>query len=201
MTNGTSALFQQVIPQQQLHAAPSLPAVSQTQQQSIASLAQSQTSSTANISSYSHQPAQALSQQQPSLASHHAQHQQQQQQQQSPLHAPQHQQHYVQHSLPTHVDTAPTAQQPHSAQSPQAQPQQNAAHSSFFRQQEAPYFHAPTPPVSASQSQDSPYGSFGQLSGQLGGNQIAHQTQASHLSGFGQGEYGYDNNQRVSACK
>ncbi|KAH8079801.1 hypothetical protein BXZ70DRAFT_911017 [Cristinia sonorae] len=82
-------------------------------------------------------------------------------------------------------------------QSPQGQQQQNVAH--FFRQQEAqaPYFHAPITPVPSTQSQESPYGSFGQLGGQLGANQIAHQIQASHLSGFNQGEYGYADNQRM----
>ena len=55
-----------------------------------------------------------------------------------------------------------------------------------------PYFHTPTPPVSA-QTQESPYGTFGQL-----GNQLGHQAQGSHLGGFGGGDYGYGESQRVS---
>ena len=41
-------------------------------------------------------------------------------------------------------------------------------------------------------SQESPYGTFGQL-----GSQIGHQAQGSHLGGFGGGDYGYGESQRV----
>ncbi|KAJ7222485.1 hypothetical protein GGX14DRAFT_663933 [Mycena pura] len=101
-----------------------------------------------------------------------------QQQQQQHQHLPQqsHTQHqYSQHGLPTHIDPS----------QPQATPQHQAssAHSSYFRNEptpatSSPYFHAPTPP--AGQTQDTPYGAFGQL-----GGQGQHQ-QGGHLSGFTQ---------------
>ncbi|KIJ18208.1 hypothetical protein PAXINDRAFT_167463 [Paxillus involutus ATCC 200175] len=85
--------------------------------------------------------------------------------------------------LPTHLDA--TAQ--HSPQhAPQpSQPQATAAHSAYFRQAEAPYFHTPTPP--AGQAQD--YNVFGQIGQQ-------HPSQASHLGGFGNNDYGYGDTQR-----
>lgn len=110
----------------------------------------------------------------------------QQSQTQSNLLSQQHQQ-YSQ--LSSHLDqNAQAAPSPHAAPAPQ---QGLGGHASYFRSQEQPYFHTPTPPVSASQSQEAPYGSFGQLSGQLG-----HQSQGSHLSGFA-GDYAYGENQRV----
>ncbi len=188
---GAPGLFQQSIPQQahhqQISAPAPIPPVSQPQHQSGLSSSLSQpalpaqvsvqpqsSASTSNISSYAHQGTAAP----PSLPSHQLP---QQQSQSQGLLTQQHQQ-YVQHGIPTHLDQQPT-------QPPQVAPatQQNAGgHSSYFRQQEAPYFHTPTPPVSASQTQDGPYGSFGQLSGQLG-----HQNQASHLGGFGGADYQY----------
>ena len=105
-----------------------------------------------------------------------------------------HAQQYSQHGLPTHLETAhaqPAAQSPQATQTPQ---QSVGGHSSYFRQQEPPYFHTPTPPVSATQSQEGPYGSFGQLSGHLG-----HQSQSSHLGGFSGQDYQYSgDSQRVS---
>ncbi|KAL7278639.1 hypothetical protein PYCCODRAFT_1387865 [Trametes coccinea BRFM310] len=146
------------------------------------------TTSNAAISPYSQQ-SQAISQ--PSLASHQAQ--------QPPAqshHA------YGQHGLPTHLEQIQSQQQqqqptPASQPQPQQQPQPTAAQaqnlgggpSSYFRQPEAPYFHAPTPPVG--QNQDSPYGSFGQL-----GQQVQHQGQGSHLGNFGGADYGYGESQR-----
>jgi hypothetical protein len=66
-------------------------------------------------------------------------------------------------------------------------------HSNYFRPTETvsnpPYFHTPTPP--AAQSQESPYGSFGQLAGQG-----QHQP-GSHHGSFGSSDYGYTENQRV----
>ncbi|KAJ7058270.1 hypothetical protein C8F01DRAFT_1060523 [Mycena amicta] len=104
----------------------------------------------------------------------HLQLQQQQQQQQSHSHQ------YSQHGLPTHIDPS----------QPNPQLQAASAHSNYFRNEHAPaaasspYFHAPTPP--AGQTQDTPYGAFGQL-----GGQGQHQ-QGGHISGFGQ-DYGHDN--------
>ncbi|KAF8172832.1 hypothetical protein K438DRAFT_175917 [Mycena galopus ATCC 62051] len=128
-------------------------------------------------------------QQQQQLQQQHQQQQQQQQaqQQQQQQHLPQqsHAQHqYAQHGLPTHID--PSQQQ----STPQHQP---ASHSSFFRSEPtpaaaSPYFHTPTPP--AGQTQDTPYGAFGQL-----GAQGQHQ-QGAHLSGFSQQDYGHADNQR-----
>lgn len=139
---------------------------------------QPQSSASASNISYSHQTAAAPS----SLPSHQLPQQQAQLQggqlQGSAL--SQHHQ-YVQHGLPTHLDPAQAQPAAQSAQVPQAPQQTLGAHSSYFRQQD-PYFHTPTPPVSASQSQEGPYGSFGQLSGQL-------TNQSSHLAGFG--DYGY----------
>ncbi|KAJ7058295.1 hypothetical protein C8F01DRAFT_1305832 [Mycena amicta] len=94
----------------------------------------------------------------------HLQLQQQQQQQQSHSHQ------YSQHGLPTHIDPS----QPN----PQLQAAPAAASSPYF------HWHAPTPP--AGQTQDTPYGAFGQL-----GGQGQHQ-QGGHISGFGQ-DYAHDN--------
>lgn len=85
---------------------------------------------------------------------------------------------YNQHELPSHLNPQTQAQPPPHA--PQPQPSV-ASYTSHFRQQEAPYFHTPTPPAS---SQESPYGAFGQL-----GQTLQHQSQPSH-TGFG-AEYGY----------
>lgn len=77
-------------------------------------------------------------------------------------------------------------------QQTQAQP---TAHSTYFRGSEAsattPYFHAPTPPVA--QTQDSSYGSFGQVA-----SQASHQ-QPSHSNTFGNNDYTY--NDRVRPLK
>ena len=58
-------------------------------------------------------------------------------------------------------------------------------HSPYFRGSEtsgaSPYFHAPTPPVA--QTQETSYGSFGQLSSQ---------GQPSHSSAFGNNDYAYN---------
>ncbi|KAJ8468465.1 hypothetical protein ONZ51_g9633 [Trametes cubensis] len=80
------------------------------------------------------------------------------------------------------------ASMPQQQQQP-TQAQNIGGPSSYFRQPEAPYFHAPTPPVG--QTQDSPYGSFGQL-----GQQVQHQGQGSHLGNFSGAEYGYGESQR-----
>ncbi|KAI0668821.1 hypothetical protein C8Q78DRAFT_1193665 [Trametes maxima] len=194
LTSG--ALFQTSLPQQQAPQQPPaqpphLPPPVQTQQPSLpTSLTQpalsTQTSlpsstSTSAISPYTQQ-SQSISQQ--SLVSH-----QSQQPQAQSLHT------YGQHGLPTHLDQVQTQPQ-HST--PVSQPQQQqptpaqnlgGGPSSYFRQPEAPYFHAPTPP--AGQNQDSPYGSFGQLN-----QQVQHQAQGSHLSNFGGADYGYGESQR-----
>ncbi|KAF9784744.1 hypothetical protein BJ322DRAFT_1021427 [Thelephora terrestris] len=86
---------------------------------------------------------------------------------------------YNQHELPSHLNHQ-TQVQP-SPHAPQPQPSV-ASYTSHFRQQEAPYFHTPTPPAS---SQESPYGAFGQL-----GQTLQHQSQPSH-TGFG-ADYGYN---------
>lgn len=162
-------------PSQPQHSLP--PSLSQSAIPVQASL-QSPTPASASMSQFSHQ-SQASSQQ--TLSSH----QLPQGQIQSHLHN-QHQ--YVQHGLPTHLD--PTQTQPQlSSAVPQASQQQSIS-PSYFRQPEAPYFHTPTPP--AGQSQDTPYGSFGQLS-----QQVQHQAQASHLGAFSGNDYGYSENQRV----
>jgi hypothetical protein len=119
------------------------------------------------------QPPQQQQQVSPSSLSNH---------QQTPHQSLQHQ--YAQHGLPTHLDPA---QAQHQSPLPQQQ-----VPSSFYRQPEAqgPYFHAGagTPPTT--QTQDSPYGAFGQL-GQQG--------PVSQLGAFAGAEYGYgDNQQRVS---
>ncbi|KAF9815650.1 hypothetical protein IEO21_04440 [Rhodonia placenta] len=161
-------------PSQPQHSLP--PSLSQSAIPVQASL-QSPTPASASMSQFSHQ-SQASSQQ--TLSSH----QLPQGQIQSHLHN-QHQ--YVQHGLPTHLD--PTQTQPQlSSAVPQASQQQSIS-PSYFRQPEAPYFHTPTPP--AGQSQDTPYGSFGQLS-----QQVQHQAQASHLGAFSGNDYGYSENQR-----
>ena len=132
---------------------------------------------------------------QPQIAQHHQQ-QPQQLHQQPPLpqqlpqqvqhsHATQHS--YAQLGLPTHIDPSQQTQNPAPQQALHSGP-----HSNYFRQTETvsnpPYFHTPTPP--APQSQDSPYGSFGQLS------QGQHQP-SSHQGSFGGSDYGYSENQRV----
>lgn len=91
---------------------------------------------------------------------------------------------YNQHELPSHLN--PQTQVQPSPHAPQPQPSV-ASYTSHFRQQEAPYFHTPTPPAS---SQDSPYGAFGQL-----GQTLQHQSQPSH-TGFS-ADYGY-NDRNVS---
>jgi hypothetical protein len=134
-------------------------------------------------------------QHQPQIAQLHQQQPQQLHQQPHPQHLPQQvqQSHATQHSyaqlgLPTHIDPSQQTQHPAPQQALQSGP-----HSNYFRQTETvsnpPYFHTPTPP--AQQSQDSPYGSFGQLSGQG-----QHQP-SSHHGSFGGSDYGYSENQRV----
>ncbi|KAI0351591.1 hypothetical protein OH77DRAFT_1506392 [Trametes cingulata] len=195
LTSGT--LFQTSLPQQQAPQQtqqpvqpPHIAAPAQSQQSALpTSLTQptlsTQTSlpsssSTSALSPYSQQ-SQSISQQ--SLASHQSQ-------------QPQAQSHHTYgHGLPAHLDQV---QQPqHSTPVSQPQQQQPAqaqniggGPSSYFRQPEAPYFHAPTPPA-GQQSQDSPYGSFGQL-----GQQVQHQAQGSHLGNFGGADYGYGDSQR-----
>lgn len=124
------------------------------------------------------------------LSSNH--HQTQQQQQQQHLSQSSHTHHqYGQHGLSTHIEQSQQSQS-----TPQTQPQAAAvvtSHANYFRQNElassSPYFHTPTPP--SSQSQETGYSSFGQLSGQ------AQHQQSSHLPGFGS-DYGYTDNPRVS---
>ncbi|KAH9856446.1 hypothetical protein C2E23DRAFT_518342 [Lenzites betulinus] len=196
LTSGSlfqSSLPQQQVPQQPQQPAqpPHVPTPAQPQQSTLsASLTQpalsAQTSlpasaSTSAISPYSQQ-SQAISQQ--SLSSHQSQ-------------QPQPQSHlgYGQHGLAAHLEQVQAQQQQHVSPQPQQQQQTTQAQnlgggpSSYFRQAEAPYFHAPTPP--AVQNQDSPYGSFGQL-----GQQVQHQAQGSHLGNFGGAEYGYGESQR-----
>lgn len=125
---------------------------------------------------FSHQPQASIH---PSLSQH---------QQQAPLtqhQVPTHQ--FTHHSLPAHLDTQNPPQQSQHAAQP-SQPQASAAHSAYFRQAEAPYFHTPTPP--AGQGQD--YNIFGQIGQQ-------HPSQASHLGAFANNDYGYGDNQRVCA--
>ncbi|KAI0742756.1 hypothetical protein C8Q80DRAFT_1273371 [Daedaleopsis nitida] len=168
---------------QQTQQPPALPISQQASQSSIpSSLSQpalstqsSLPTSTAasSISSYS-QPSQ------PSLSSHQSQ--------------PQSQTHhsYGQHGLPAHLDQVQSQPQHNAPVSQPQQPQPALAQlggpSSYFRQAEAPYFHTPTPP--AGQSQDSPYGAFGQL------GQVQHQGQGSHLGNFSGGDYAYGESQR-----
>ena len=134
-------------------------------------------------------------QHQSQIAQHHQQPQQLHQQPPHPQQLPPQaqQSHATQHSyaqlgLPTHIDPSQQTQHPAPQQALQSGP-----HSNYFRQTETvsnpPYFHTPTPPVP--QSQDSPYGSFGQLSGQG-----QHQP-SSHHGSFGGSDYGYSENQRV----
>src|ERR1700722_150532 len=184
--NPTPTLFQQP----QTHPMPHVPHPQQPLQASVSQPAvpvPPQAPSHAASAASPIQPfaQQSMSQQQ-GLATPHLQ------QQHPPSQSQVHSQ-YAQHGLPTHID--PTQNQtPHAPQHipSSSQPQQNAnAHSTYFRQAEAPYFHTPTPP--AGQVQDSPYGAFGPL-----GQQGQHQAQAQHLGGFGGGEYGYGDNQRVS---
>ncbi|TBU59867.1 hypothetical protein BD310DRAFT_957925 [Dichomitus squalens] len=165
-----------------------LPAVSQQTQQSTLPPSLTQPSLTTPSSLPSSSANSAISpysqQSQPSLASHQT-HQTQSQAHHS----------FGQHVLPTHLDQVQSQQQ-HTAPAPSQQQQQQptavgqgqniGGPSSYFRQPEAPYFHSPTPP--AGQSQDSPYGAFGQL-GQ-------HQGQGSHLGNFGGADYGYGESQR-----
>lgn len=180
----------QIAPQQQ--AAPPVSAPAPASAPVPASVSQSQPSLTSTITHTSistsvSQPitssSPAFSQQQPQASSIHAS--LSQHQQQAPLtqhHGPTHQ--YTHHSLPTHLDAPqnPTQQSQHVAQP--SQPQASVAHSGYFRQAEAPYFHTPTPP--AGQGQD--YNIFGQ---------IGQQHQASHLGAFANNDYGYGDNQRV----
>ncbi|KAF7759751.1 hypothetical protein Agabi119p4_11446 [Agaricus bisporus var. burnettii] len=138
------------------------------------------------LQQFSHQ--QQATSQPPSLANL-----QQTQQQQSHHQLPQHQHlpqqvqqshthHQYSHHLPAQLES-----QQHLPSTAQQAPTATT-HSSYFRQNDTantmPYFHTPTPP--AGQSQDSPYGAFGQLASQ---NQ--HQ-QGSHLAGFNSADYNYD---------
>jgi len=171
----TSALFQQSLPQQvqqpnqqvQPHPIPasiSQPSISQNTTPALSS----------PVVSFTPQ-SQAVSQ--PSLVNHH---------QPQTSHIPQQSLNssstpslYGQHELPSHLN--PQTQVQPTPHAPQPQPSA-ASYTSHFRQQEAPYFHTPTPPAS---SQDSPYGAFGQL-----GQTLQHQSQPSH-TGFGGADYGY----------
>ena len=185
--SSTSLPTQQPQPQQP----PSLPPVTQQPQSALPpSLSQpalstqtalpTTSTTTSSISPYSQQS-------QPSLASH------QSQQPQTQAHHP-----YSQHGLPTHLDQVQSQQQQHSAPVSQQQQQQQQQQptqgqnlggpSNYFRQAEPPYFHTPTPP--AGQTQDSPYGAFGQL------GQVQHQGQGSHLGNFGGQDYAYGESQR-----
>lgn len=181
----------QTAPQQQ--AAPPAPAPAPPPVPAPASVPQSHSSLTSAISHPSistsvSQPiissSPAFSQQQPQASIHPSlsQHQQQAPLTQHPV--PTHQ--YTHHGLPTHLDATqnPAQQSQHAAQP--SQPQASAAHSAYFRQAEAPYFHTPTPP--AGQGQD--YNIFGQIGQQ-------HPSQASHLGAFANNDYGYGDNQRV----
>jgi len=177
----TSTLFQQSLPQQVQQPS------QQVQPHSIpASISQPSISSqnatpalSSPVVSFTPQ-SQAVSQ--PSLANHH---------QSQTSHIPQQSLNnnstpslYGQHELPSHLNPQPQVQPtPHA---PQPQPSV-ASYTSHFRQQEAPYFHTPTPPAS---SQENPYGAFGQL-----GQTLQHQSQPSH-TGFG-ADYGY-NDRNVS---
>ncbi|KAH9922339.1 uncharacterized protein BXZ73DRAFT_104158 [Epithele typhae] len=107
------------------------------------------------------------------------------QQSQPALASHQSQQGHLPYGLQTHLEQVQSQQQ-HSTPQQQQQQQQPAqgGPSSYFRQAEAPYFHTPTPP--AGQSQESPYGAFGQQLGQ-------HQGQGQHLGNFSQ-DYGYSQN-------
>ncbi|KAJ6463342.1 hypothetical protein C8R45DRAFT_1080321 [Mycena sanguinolenta] len=201
----SSALFQQGLPQQasaqvppqQQHTLPSSvsqPVVSQAPK--VVPLAEALAQPTPISPAIQQELNQLTPQQQAYMQQHIAggyvqpqlqqQLQQQQQQQQQHQHLP-HQSHtqhqYAQHGLPTHID-------PSQQSTPQHQPA--SAHSSYFRNETAsassPYFHTPTPP--AGQTQDTPYGAFGQL-----GAQGQHQ-QGGHLGGFGQQDYGHAENQR-----
>ena len=180
----TSALFQQNLPQQvqqpnqQVQTHPIPASISQP---SISS--QNPTPALSSpVVSFTPQ-SQAVSQ--PSLANHH---------QPQSSHIPQQSLNngsapslYGQHELPSHLN--PQTQVQPSPHAPQPQPSV-ASYTSHFRQQEAPYFHTPTPPAS---SQESPYGAFGQL-----GQTLQHQSQPSH-TGFG-ADYGYnDRNVRKDA--
>ncbi|KAG6820533.1 hypothetical protein H0H93_015704 [Arthromyces matolae] len=170
--------------QQPLHNLPS--SVSQPSQQLPAHI----TAAASPIQQFTQQQAQHLQTQhqqaqQHSLGSVHQQPLLQQQHVQQPQHTPQSHSQYAQHGLPTHLD--PSQQSLHSQQ-------QGGSHSNYFGGRgetsaaSAPYFHTSTPP--AGQAQDTPYGSFGQLSAQP-----QHQ-QASHLAGFGQDYNAYGDNQR-----
>ena len=153
-----------------------------------ASIPQSQSSLTSAISSLPPSVSQpiistspAFSQQQPQASIHPSLSQHQQQAPLTQHQVPTHQ--YTHHGLPTHLD----ANQNPAQQSQHAAPQASAAHSAYFRQAEAPYFHTPTPP--AGQGQD--YNIFGQI------GQQQHPSQASHLGAFASNDYGYGDNQRV----
>ena len=128
---------------------------------------------------------------------------QSQSQQQQPLHQ------FSHHGFQSHAESGLQSSQQQVAQSqqqavqqqpqqptqqPQTQPQPvqpqpattatlaGVTGSSYFRQPEQSYFHAPTPP--AVPAQENLYGSFGPLSGGL-----QHQGQGSHLSGFDHFQY------------
>ena len=113
----------------------------------------------------------------------------------APLSQPQQQvltQHqFAHHGFQTHLsDTAiqQSSQPATQVQTAPQQPQQPA--STYFRQSDAPpYFHTSTPPAAG---QEYAVGVFG---GQVGQQ---HPGQASHLGGFGSGDYDY-NGQRVTS--
>jgi hypothetical protein len=138
---------------------------------------------------------QTSAQQQPTPTHNVAQHQSQHQtphlqhQSQHLPHLPQQlQQNQSVHSLNQHAVLAHLDQ----AQQTQTQ-QQPTTHATYFRGSEtsatSPYFHAPTPPVA--QTQDSSYGSFGQLA-----SQGQHQ-QPSHSNTFGNNDYSYNDRVRL----
>ncbi|KAL4063971.1 hypothetical protein V8B97DRAFT_1876359 [Scleroderma yunnanense] len=85
--------------------------------------------------------------------------------------------------FPTHLSDTTVQQPSQTASQIQTQQPQQPASATYFRQADAPYFHAPTPPAG---SQEYAVGVFG---GQIGQQLPA---QASHLAGFGSGDYGYE---------
>ncbi|KAH8112110.1 hypothetical protein DFH11DRAFT_539278 [Phellopilus nigrolimitatus] len=210
----TQSLFQHPLPQQtqqvqpqQIHASlqsaqrtpPSLLSNQLPPQSSISSQTISSTATSTPLSSFSTQQATPSSQSSISpYQQHSSQHvppHAQVNQTQAPAPSqiqPQSQLHQQFPHFPSHLDPASSQQSP-----PQSQPQQPqssihqgiGSHGSYFRQPEQNYFHAPTPP--AGQAQEAPYGSFAPLSQQLG-----HQAQGSHLSGFGSDHFGYNDGQR-----
>ncbi|KAI5119338.1 hypothetical protein M0805_004015 [Coniferiporia weirii] len=186
----THALFQQTLPQQaqqvqqsqvhSLHTAQPTSSLLSTQVPAQASVSQQATpSSQSSVSPYQQHSSQHT---QPQTQTTQAQAQTQIQ--------PQSQLHQQFSHFPSHLD--PTANQqspPQSQQSASAVHQGISSHGSYFRQPEQNYFHTPTPP--AGQAQDAPYGSFAPLSQQLG-----HQAQGSHLSGFSSDHFGYNDGSR-----